>query len=938
MATETIGFHLNQPPTTPTVTLGPDPAYTTDTLTAVASGSEDPDASGDVTYQYAWYEDGVLSEASTSDTFPADSTAKNRTYRVVVTPTDGMFDGTSAEAEVAVLNTAPVLSTVSIAPDPAYNDDTLVCSATATDADDDDATITYEWTGGATGSELPLTSIIAASGDSLACTATADDGDGGADSASASVTIGNRAPTVTASIEPSAPTKNSTLTCSASDIADPDDDATTLSFTWTVAETPTSASSTPGTTSTLEAAFVAGQTVACSIEINDGKGGSDTSTASVEILNSPPEVTEVTLSPASVYTNDTVTADATTSDDDGDALTVTYAFSVDGEVVQDGSSNTLDGSVHFDKGQTITVAVTADDATETDSLTSDFVTVLNTAPTEPGVAIEQGCDEGWTEMPDGIRCARAFDTSTDWRGSQANCESYGGNLVRIDDAEDNAFVIDLYAATDAGSIWFHAGMTDEAEEGAWVWLDGTASSYRNWDSGQPDLESEDCLEVVASGWGNTTCEDTSYTGHVCQISQGTGLTCTIDEASTDIDDDALSYIFEWDVDGISIEDTETSVIDGDTIPSSLLGDDEIWTCTATPNDGEDNGSSGTASYEIEPPECCAFTFDDSSADMSVSTSGFGLGQSDFTVEFWMHAADTASSNGIIFRTKEENYQAMQITANLSESGIIKLDAVLFETPSTCVEPNNGWDISLPHDDDWHHIVFQRRGDNIESYLDGEFQLSADMVWYGCGCGSSRTPCLSESSPGGFGFGTAPEGVSIGAFRFVRNAQYSTTFSPATNWTVDGDTLAQWNTDSCFDGTTLPDSSTRENDGYDPSEISEGYATCAEDLSETSDATYAWTNVGSDTVGMIYGSCGSSATSTATCNSSTAGEFIYINDSGGGSLERKRIGETHLGLTGARGSSISISSDGTEASWQGATGCGGDRVEMDTVDIYQCISG
>jgi hypothetical protein len=343
-----------------------------------------------------------------------------------------------------------------------------------------------------------------------------------------------------------------------------------------------------GNITVLAAVFLAGQTIACRADVDDGKTGSGSDTASVVTGNTAPEVSSVTLTPSALYTNDTVTAVATTTDADGDELTLSYAFSVDGSVVQDSLDNSLDGTVYFDKGQAVTVTVTADDGTDSGSDDSESITVLNTAPTAPEVSIAVGCEDGWTEMPDGIRCAQAFNTSTDWRGSQDNCESLGGNLVRIGDAEDNAFVIDLYSATGAGSVWFHAGLTDEAEEGSWTWLDGVESTYRNWDSGQPDNESEDCLEVVASGWGNTTCDDTSYTGHVCQIENDTGLTCIIDEDSTDDDGDTVTYDFSWDVDGMPF--------DGDTVSGLDLGYDETWTCEVTPNDGEADGSSASASY------------------------------------------------------------------------------------------------------------------------------------------------------------------------------------------------------------------------------------------------------------------------------------------------------------------------------------------------------
>jgi len=45
----------------------------------------------------------------------------------------------------------------------------------------------------------------------------------------------------------------------------------------------------------------------------------------------------------------------------------------------------------------------------------------------------------------------------------------------------------------------------------------------------------------------------------------------------------------------------------------------------------------------------------------------------------------------------------------------------------------------------------------------------------------------------------------------------------------------------------------------------------------------------------------------------------------------------MDLTGGRGFAISLSSDGTEATWQGATDCGGDYVQTDMVDVYRCVA-
>ncbi|MDP6933245.1 MAG: integrin alpha, partial [Myxococcota bacterium] len=107
---------------------------------------------------------------------------------------------------------------------------------------------------------------------------------------------------------------------------------------------------------------------------------------------------------------------------------------------------------------------------------------------------------------------------------------------------------------------------------------------------------------------------------------------------------------------------------------------------------------------------------------------------------------------------------------------------------------------------------------------------------------------------------------------------------------------------------------------------------------TPGACYRWENTGTDSVEMVYGICTTTDTASATCEESTLGELVYINTSGDtSSLERKTLGETHMGVTGGRGFTLSMSSDGTEITWEGATTCVGDYLQTDTVDVYECVS-
>jgi hypothetical protein len=216
---------------------------------------------------------------------------------------------------------------------------------------------------------------------------TATDGVGTSAAGTASVTVVNTAPVLGGvTLTPTNPTRRSTLSCTGS-ATDADADSPSLTFNWTVDGAPVTATSTSATLSTLAGVFAAGQLVACTVTADDGKGGSDTDSASVVIENTAPIVSGVTLSPSTVYTNDTLTATATTSDDDGDTLSVTYDWYVDGDLVQSGAASTLSGASHFDRDEVVYVTGNVDDGTESTTATSASITVSNSAPTAPVVAI-----------------------------------------------------------------------------------------------------------------------------------------------------------------------------------------------------------------------------------------------------------------------------------------------------------------------------------------------------------------------------------------------------------------------------------------------------------------------------------------------------------------------------------------------------------------------
>jgi len=78
------------------------------------------------------------------------------------------------------------------------------------------------------------------------------------------------------------------------------------------------------------------------------------------------------------------------------------------------------------------------------------------------------------------------------------------------------------------------------------------------------------------------------------------VVCVIDTESVDPDGNSITYTFSWTVDGVDYTGTpSTTTKNGDTIDSSETNAGALWECTVTPNDGTEDGYTGTASVVIK---------------------------------------------------------------------------------------------------------------------------------------------------------------------------------------------------------------------------------------------------------------------------------------------------------------------------------------------------
>lgn len=330
--TALVTVTVDAPPSAPGVVLTPDPASSDDDLTvAVTTASVDPEGAA-LTYRYTWLVNGVVSGASSGTVLGASATVRGETWTARVTPNDGVQDGPSAEASVTITNGVPSIRSVSISPDPATAAAPLTCTWSGfADGDGDSDLSSVAWTvnGAAAGTNVTL-SAGHARGDLVACTVTPDDGIDTGTPMTASLTIDNAPPTLSAvSLSTSTPTTNTTLTASAA-ASDADGDAVTLTYDWYV----NGGFVSRGSTLSGAASFDKHDTVYVVATASDGTDTSaPVTSAIVTVLNSAPSAPTTDVqpdAPTAGVDNLVCLVTGASTDADGDPINYSMTWTVDG--------------------------------------------------------------------------------------------------------------------------------------------------------------------------------------------------------------------------------------------------------------------------------------------------------------------------------------------------------------------------------------------------------------------------------------------------------------------------------------------------------------------------------------------------------------------------------------------------------------------------------
>ncbi len=540
------GIVANTPPELAAASLEPIDPTEADSLVVVGIGFFDADGDPEG-YLADWYANNVL-VATNSATLPPTLFDKGDVVHAEVRPWDGEALGDPAlAASVTVLNTAPSLASVSIAPTTAYHGDDLYAVPSGwTDPDPVDAEgYVVQWfvDGVPVGpDDLVLPASFIARDAVVTVELTPTDGEAqGPAVASAALTISNSSPSVAAvSIEPEDPRTGDELVASPVGWSDPDPaDVEGYVYAWTVDGAPA------GDQPTLEpTAFVKGQQVEVTITPDDGTGqGTPVTSPPVEIANTPPGAPTVAIDPPEPLDTDELTCSVAVEATDADGDPVDYEFLW----VEDGLATAYTTAVlpveQTDWFESWECLVTADDGEEPGEAGSATVVIGQdcdvdgdggiaeacggddcddddpdrfAAQTETCNGIDDDCDD-LADVGAGCPCDvqvyeghsyQFCEPELTWTGAVDGCQATGYQLVTVDDADEEAWLyLALWGYSPEPSVhWGHndgwwTGLNDLVSEGLEEYVSGEPVVYEGVLDGNHDNTTDRDCAVLGSHYG-----------------------------------------------------------------------------------------------------------------------------------------------------------------------------------------------------------------------------------------------------------------------------------------------------------------------------------------------------------------------------------------------------------------------------------------------------
>lgn len=524
--------------------------YNDSTLTCSAIAT---DADGAVTPAYQWYlPSGMAFGASINlanfTIVPGDN------IECMAAVNDG-FTLVTSTASALVGNRAPVANSAAIASsDPsglAYYDSALTCSLNFSEPDNESPTESYQWevNGVVVGSSsgLDLSSISISPGDTIECIGTATDATGEFDSASTSVILENTAPSLSLNFTPAYPDFTDVVTCTATAI---DPEGENLIYNFSFFEQGTGASFAPTTVNGSEATLNVDDTslfsndiLVCEVTVIDISGGSTTEQSSVIVANTAPVFTSlVTITPSTGVTAGTsLTCSATAEDTTSGIIIPTYAWTLNGFLLQSGDTYVVDAG-QTNVNETIVCMATASDGSSATQASASVV-VENATPSVDSLSILAPNGLYNDQMIECFATASDIDqtaiiTGYTWSSNGVNL-GFGATLDLSTTALFPSDPIECIVAVTDGFDTIYDIVSESVEDRA---------------------PSPPAISISWSGAGSLPLP-------------GEDLTCT-GSGSIDPDGTSVSYSYLWTSDfGGSVS--------GQTVSGSMTFENETWDCEVT---------------------------------------------------------------------------------------------------------------------------------------------------------------------------------------------------------------------------------------------------------------------------------------------------------------------------------------------------------------------
>lgn len=569
-ATTTV---VNSPPPAPRIAFFPERPRRPDGISVAIE--QPPDADGDlVTYRYAWSHDGERVQAPPDQAqIPRNVARKGQRWVVEVTPNDGEVDGPTVRRDVLIADAAPGPTAVSLCDGPVPAGTVLQArvAVAATDPDGDAVSYRHEWmvngkpVPGASG-QARLVAPPLRKHDRVRAIVTPWDGELAGPPQSAECEVANTPPSApVAELEPAEPTAPRGVSVAIrKPSTDRDGDAVVYRYAWSRDGIPVSIDGPTVPPATLRN----GEIWRVEVTPFDGEEEGERVVLQTRVRNTPPPPPSVALVPAAAAAGEAITCDARAGERDADQepITVKVQWLRNGhpEAISEGSPTLPAGVVR--RGETWRCEARSSDGTAESARAGAELTVRNSPPTAPQVAIEpEGARRG-----DDLFC-RVATASADPDGDPV---TYAYAWTENDrPAAPGADPSRVDAARVAKGKRWKCTVTPS---------DGTAAG--------PAASAQ--LTVLNSPPGPAIARVSP-----AAPTEGEPIRCEVVAKSEDPDGDAVRYRYAWQRNGAAQPFADTS----QEVPPRLVKAGDRWRCTVTPTDGtEDGPTSGTEEALITP--------------------------------------------------------------------------------------------------------------------------------------------------------------------------------------------------------------------------------------------------------------------------------------------------------------------------------------------------